>query len=147
MQRQREEIVVLEARVNNNVTIEARRGHLFEFDDGKNPAKRYVLVVSCDSRCTDKLVNVIMLGDSNKGRDVVKVTNSNFESDKYVHCGMITYTKRDYLIKEVGVVDAETMAEIDAVISREFAIMEDVSTKAEFYERSYRELLDKCIDK
>lgn len=139
--------MVLEAQVNNNVTIEAKRGHLFEFDDGKNPAKRYVVVVSSDARCTDKLVNVIMLGDSNKGRDVVKITNPNFESDKYVHCGMITYTKRDYLVNEVGVVPSETMQEIDKVISREFAIMEDISAKANFYENAYKELLNRCVDK
>lgn len=139
--------MVLEAQVNNNVTIEAKRGHLFEFDDGKNPVKRYVVVVSSDSRCTDKLVSVIMLGDSNKGRDVVKITNPNFDSDKYVHCGMITYTKRDYLVKDVGVVSLETMQEIDKVISREFAIMEDISTRASFYETAYNELLDRCVDK
>ncbi len=137
----------MEAQVNNNVIIKALRGHLFEFDDGKNPAKRYVLVVSSDARCTDKLVNVIMLGDSNRGRDIVKITNPNFESDKYVHCGMITYTKRDYLVREVGSVSSETMREVDKVISREFSIMEDVSAKANFYENAYKELLDRCVDK
>lgn len=125
----------------------AKRGHIYEFDDGKNPIKRYVLVISSDTRACDTLVNIIMLGDSPRGHDVVMIDDPNFETVKYLHCGMVTYTRRDYLVKEICTVSPEIMEEIEEKISVEFSILKNVKEMATFYKTAYNELLEKVIDK
>ena len=123
---------------------EAKRGHIYVFDDGKNLIKRYVLVISNDTRATDRMVSIIMFGDSNLGHDVVKVTNDVI-GVKYLHCGMLTYTKREFLIEEVGVLSSEDLQKVEHVISRELALNEHIEAELTFYKNAYRELLDKLV--
>lgn len=124
---------------------EARRGYIYEFDDKKGTSKRYVLVVSNDTRATDRMVSVIMFGDSSLGHDVVKVENEVF-GVKYLHCGMLTYTKREFLVTEVSKVSPEELEQVDYTISRELAIREHIVAERNVYKRLYEELLAKTMN-
>lgn len=127
------------------MVTEARRGYIYEFDDNKSSNKRYVLVVSNDTRATDRMVSVIMFGDSNLGHDVVKVDNEAF-GVKYLHCGMLTYTKREFLTMEVDRISPEEMEKVDYVISRELAIREHIVAERDVYKKLYEELLAKAMN-
>ena len=107
------------------MVAEAKRGYIYEFDDKKNNGKRYVLVVSNDTRATDRMVSVIMFGDAYLGHDVVKIENEAF-GVRYLHCGMLTYTKREFLVEELGRVSPEEMEKVDYTISRELSIREHI---------------------
>ena len=126
------------------MVAEARRGYIYEFDDNKVTNKRYVLVVSNDARATDRMVNVIMFGDSDLGHDVVKVQNEVF-GVKYLHCGMLTYSKREFLTKEVGKVSSKTMEKVEQTICKELSLREDVVAERNFYKNTYSELLAKVL--
>lgn len=123
---------------------EARRGYIYEFDDKKSDNKRYVLVVSNDTRATDRMVSVVMFGDSDLGHDVVKIQNKVF-GVKYLHCGMLTYTKREYLIDVVGKLSPAEMEKVDYTISRELSIREHIVAERDVYKKMYEELLAKVF--
>lgn len=127
------------------MNLEARRGYIYEFDDGKNINKRYVLVVSNDTRATDKMVSVIMFGDSNLGHDVVAITHEGIGGTKYIHCGMLTYTKRDFLVREIGSITTEEMEKVETVVCGQLALRENVVVELNFYKCLYQELLNKVV--
>ena len=126
------------------MVAEARRGHIYEFCDGKNTNRRYVLVVSSNTRATDKMVSVIMFGDSSLGHDVVKVTNEEI-GVKYLHCGMLTYTKREFLVEDIGTISAEELKQVEFILSRELSIREDVVAELNFYKNAYTDLINKLV--
>lgn len=125
---------------------EAKRGFIYEYDDGKNINKRYVLVVSNNTRSTDRMVSVIMLGDSSLGHDVVKITHEGIGGTRYLHCGMLTYAKRECLIEEIGEITPEEMNQTEYMISRELALGETITAERDFYKNIYNELLDKLVN-
>ena len=127
------------------MVTEAKRGYIYRFDDNKNSHERYMLVVSSDTRATDKVVSVIMFGDSFLGHDVVKITNEAI-GVKYLHCGMITYTKREFLTEEVGKISAEELKAVEDILCRELSLREDVVTELNLYKKLYEDLLNKVCE-
>lgn len=127
------------------MVTEARRGHIYRFEDGKNPYERFVVVLSNNTRATDKMVSVIMFGDSPLGHDVVKVESEAF-GVKYLHCGMLTYTKREFLVEEVGKISSEELSDIEKTVCRELSLREDVVAELKFYKEAYKDLLDKLVN-
>ena len=119
----------------------AKRGFIYEFDDKKNDYKRYVLVVSNNNRASDRMVSVIMFGDSTLGHDVVKVEHEGIGGVKYLHCGMLTYTKREYLVNEIGAISPEEMYNVEHTICQELSLRETVVAEMKFYKKSYEDLL------
>ena len=99
----------------------------------KNPSKRYVLVVSNDSRSNDKKINILMLGDAYTGRDVVEIKDEAIGGVRFVHCGMVTYTNREYLVNEVMKLDSAVMEEVEKVIASELGICQNVAFESDFY--------------
>lgn len=115
----------------------ADRGCVYDFIEKNGTVKNKVIVVSSNGRAFDKLISVLMLGDSPAGYDVVpvKICGKKY----YVHCGMVTYTARAQLGIKLGRVADSVMADIDAQIARNLGIEEE----AYMYKRLYNELLDK----
>ena len=103
-------------------------------------------MVSDDSRSSDTFLSILMLGDSSKGRDVVEV-DTYATGKRYVHCGMVTYVKRELLTEHVTNVDEETMHRIDMTLARELGIENDYAVQAHLYRKMYNELLDKLVNK
>ena len=126
--------------------LNARKGYIYEYDDGKSADKRYVLVVSSDTRATDRLVNTIMLGSSNLGHDVVPITYEELGETRYLHCGMITYTKREFLVKEIGKISPEDLKKVESTICYELSLREDVVAQMNFYKNAYEDLLAKVMN-
>lgn len=129
--------------------LEAKRGYIYKFDDRKRDEDRYVLVVSSDERERDNRISILMLGDSDVGHDVVRIKCDGMGSKpvRYVHCAMITYTNREYLVKEVCKLPNEKMEKIDKIICREFGLLEDLMFTANFYKNAYNELVDRLVNK
>jgi len=121
-----------------------RRGFIYEFDTGKYEP-RYVLAVSSNSRSKDKLVSVIMFGNHGGGHDVVHVNNKCLGDMKYLHCALVTYTNREYLVREIGQVSADVMSKVDSKLCKELSIFEDGNAELEFYKTVYYDLLDRCM--
>jgi mRNA-degrading endonuclease toxin of MazEF toxin-antitoxin module len=128
------------------MAVVAKRGHIYEFDDGKSTDKRYVVIISADFRSTDKMVSTLMLGDSHIGHDVVPIDVQSLGCTKYLHCGMVTYTKRDILGNDIGELSAEKMKEVEDRICEELDLRQDVQMTANFYEKAYEDLLAKVLD-
>lgn len=127
------------------MVTEAKRGYIYEYDDDKFDGVRYVLVISSDTRATDKMVNTLMLGDSNLGHDVVSITNDIFGT-KYVHCGMLTYSRRAFLTKEVCKISDEEMENIENTLCRELSLREYLVAEKNFYKKMYKDLLNKLVN-
>lgn len=126
--------------------LNAKKGYIYEYDDGKSEEKRYVLVVSSDTRAKDRLVNTIMLGSSNLGHDVVPITYEALGETRYLHCGMITYTKREFLVKEIGKISPEDLKKVESTICYELSLREDVVAQMNFYKNAYEDLLAKVMN-
>jgi hypothetical protein len=129
------------------MVAEARRGFIYEYNDGKFNDRRYVLVISNNNRKTDRMVNTIMFGTSNLGHDVVSIYNREIGGLKYLHCGMITYTKREFLVKEVGSITPEELQMVDAMVCRELSVREGIVAERDFYKNAYEELIVKIVSK
>ena len=74
----------------------ADRGYVYEFLEPDGVCNdKYCLVVSSQKRAYDNIISILILQDSRAGLDVVKC---NFQGKtKYVHCGLVTYLKRERL--------------------------------------------------
>ena len=58
---------------------------------------------------------------------------------------MLTYTKRELLAEEVGVVSPEDMEQVEYIISRELSIREHIVAERDVYKKMYEELLAKTL--
>ena len=133
---------------DDSYKVNAKRGHIYLFEDANAQWKeKYVLVVSDDTRQTDKIVSIVVLGDNNRGVDVVAVDIPNVGT-KYAHTGMITYIGRYKLSKDLGQVSKKKMDLIDTHILRHYGLA-DAKTCAEhsMYKNAYEELLEKVLKK
>ncbi len=92
----------------------AERGSIYEFIERDGSVKNHVVVVSSKKRMYDKIISILMLGDSRAGYDVVQVKFN--QMTKYVHVGMVTYCGRDRLGKRVGEVGAGKMRDIEYLL-------------------------------
>lgn len=116
----------------------AERGGVFEFMEKDGSVKNMVLVVSSNSRKTDKRVSTVMLGDSNLGSDVVMVeVDGHF---KFVHCGMISYSMRNRLGNKICQLSDDKMKEIDLCILEQYGL-NYILDQAKMYERMYSDLV------
>lgn len=122
---------------------EVHRGYIYRFDNG-NGTTRLALAVGSEARATDKMSSILMLCDTGIGHDVVKLNLDDLGS-YYVHCGMITYTRRDYLVEEIGPLPFNKMEKIDRIMASELALLDGVVEKARFYENAYNDLLAKVV--
>ena len=134
---------------NNEIfSISAKRGFVYRFtDDHAKWTDKYVLVVSSDSRRTDKLVSILVLGDSSAGEDVVPVKVPNVGT-MYAHCGMITYIGRQLLSEEICQVAKATMTQINHMMLKQYGLVDEATlVKYNHYQTQYENLLDKLIIK
>ena len=122
---------------------EIHRGHIYRFNNG-NSAPRLALAVGNESRATDKMSSILMLCDTGIGHDVVKLNLDDLGS-YYVHCGMVTYTRSEFLIEDLGPIPFNKMEKIDRIIASELALLDGVVEKARFYENAYNDLLSKVM--
>lgn len=122
--------------------IKATKKSIYRFVNGQDTEK-YILAISDDYRCMDKIISILMLGDSPIGRDVVQI-DGNFGS-KFVHCEMVTYCKRDQIGEKVGEISDELMEKIEDKIIRGLGILKTVRAEKTFYEIAYNNLLNKVV--
>ena len=135
------------AKVDFEYRLEAKRGFVYLFkDDNAKWKDKYVLVVSDDSRAMDKIVSVVVLGDSANGHDVVPVTIPNI-GVKYAHCGMVTYMGRHLLNEEIFKVNTATIKAINKQIISNMGLI-DTEKMIEYnnFKQEYNNLLDKLMD-
>lgn len=118
----------------------AERGWIYEFLEADGTTNKYVLVVSSQKRANDRMISILMLGDSCAGYDVVRV---GFEGgNKYLHCGMVTYTARTRLGKKMYKVAKKTMENVDFLIADNLGLNRE---KMAVYKDLYEELLRKVM--
>ena len=116
----------------------AERGGIFRFIEKDGTEKHLVLVVSDDSRKTDKRISTIMLGSNSQGNDVVCLE----VEDKiwYVHCGMVSFSLRNRLGERVGTASDSVMEDVDTGILKAMGLnhfREDYVR----YEKMYNDLV------
>lgn len=118
---------------------EANRGSIYEFLEKDGSVRNYVLVVSGQQRATDKLITILMLGNSPAGADVVKI---DFNGEpRYLHCGMMTYCARVKLGKKLMTLDEDAMSKVNAELAKQLGLqMTD-----QHYKELYENLLDKIV--
>lgn len=115
----------------------ADRGYIYEFLESDGTCNdKYCLVVSSQKRAYDNIISILMLGDSRAGLDVVKC---NFQGlTKYVHCGLVTYLKRERLGKRVGPFPKKSMDTVDLLMANELGLDRE---KGLIYKSLYEEVL------
>ena len=121
-----------------------KRGGIYKWREGMTD-ERFVLVVSADSRGTERFITVLMFSSSSNGRDVVEISYGPLGDSRYVHCGMLTYVTRDDMSDQaLATVKANTMAYVDRQICTQLGIVpEDVMAELRFYKRKCDELIEK----
>lgn len=133
---------------DNNLVykVQAKRGWLYLFRDEKAEYKdKYVVVVSNNNRQTDKLVSILVLGDSNAGSDVVPVKVPGIGT-MYAHTGMVTYIGRDKLTTEISQISKKTMDTIDTYLISQYGLIPAVKlAEYNLYKGLYNELLDRFV--
>jgi len=125
--------------------VTAERGHLYEFFDGKSNETRYAIVVSCDARKCDRFISILMLGTYSTGRDTLRIKHPALPEPLYAHCGMVSYSKRAYLMEDIGIIPADTMATIDKLIGKELGIYENIRAELAFYKMQYDNVIDRLV--
>ena len=115
----------------------ADRGYIYEFLESDGTCNdKYCLVVSSQKRAYDNIISILMLGDSRAGLDVVKC---NFQGlTKYVHCGLVTYLKRERLGKRVCPFPKKAMDTVDLLMANELGLDRE---KGLIYKSLYEEVL------
>ena len=115
----------------------ADRGYIYEFLEADGVCNdKYCLVVSSQKRAYDNIISILMLSDSRAGLDVVKC---NFQGKtKYVHCGLVTYLKRERLGTRVCPFPKKAMDTVDLLIANELGLDKE---KGLIYKSLYEEIL------
>lgn len=130
----------------NNAAPAERRG-IYEYTNAGGTYSGYVLIVGGNHREYDKYVSGIMLSpcdaDSGCHNDELGIRLPDGR-EFWVHCGMVTYFRRDRLGEQVHKVSKATMKRINEGIKMELGL----STKLEImpsaepdYERLYKDLI------
>ena len=114
----------------------AVRGRIFHFLEKDGTSNKSCLVISSDSRKTDKIVSILMLGtrDSSDANEVM--------NGFYVHCGLITYCDRKRLGDPITDIDGNTLYTIEDGINRALGLKDKID-----YEAMYNDLLDRVTKK
>lgn len=112
----------------------AIRGTIYQFLSKEGTSDRNVLVISSNSRSTDKLISILMLGDIENGADTIEVMEG-----KYVHCGLVTYCARGRLGEEVATLPEAIMNEVDK------GIMSQLGIDNTDYKKLYEDVLNKIV--
>lgn len=118
----------------------AERGCIYDFIESDGAVKNQVLVVSSKKRSNDRMISIIMIGDSQMGYDVVKVCYNG--QRRFVHCGMVTYCSRDRLGRKICSVGNKTMDDIDFLLADQMGLNAE---KSIFYKEMYENLLDRVM--
>lgn len=115
----------------------ADRGYIYEFLEADGVCKdKYCLVVSSQKRAYDNIISILMLSDSRAGLDVVRC-NFNGQT-KYVHCGLVTYLKRERLGKRICPFPKKAMDTVDLLMANELGLDKE---KGLIYKSLYEEIL------
>ena len=109
----------------------AVRGRIFHFLEKDGTSNKSCLVISSDSRKTDKIVSILMLGTRDSS-DAIEVMDGF-----YVHCGLITYCDRKRLGDPITDIDGNTLYTIEEGINHALGL-----NKVD-YETMYNDLLDR----
>lgn len=114
----------------------AVRGRIFQFLEKDGTSTKTCLVISADTRQTDKLISILMLGTKDSG-DAIPVGDGSF-----VHCGLVTYCDRKRLGDPIAEVDEQSMAMIEDGIRLALGLKPEID-----YETMYNNLLAKITER
>ena len=129
------------------------RGGIYQFLEKDGSCKKYAIVVSADYRKSDRFISIITLTNpdetkDNFRRDSIGITTPM--GDFTIHCGMVTYLRRDRLGNMVFKVGKKTRSRINTMISFELGITDrpgnydlDIDNKEPDYKLLYNQLLSK----
>lgn len=132
---------------NNTTRTIAKRGYIYKWREGM-PDERNVLVIGSNIRGNERLISVLMFGDSPAGKDVVRIENDLLGDNCYLHCGMVTYVNRLEMAENpFGKINSKKAAQIDRQLCIRFGITnEDVLAELRFYKRKFNELIEQVIN-
>lgn len=121
-----------------------KRGYIYKWHEGLSD-ERFVLVVSADNRGNEKLINVLMFGNSWMGRDVIEINNKLLGETRYLHCGTVTYVNRNDMSEHsIAQVSEGKMLKVDKLLSVALGITkDDVLAELNFYKRKCDDLIEK----
>lgn len=123
-----------------------RKGGIYRWRVGK-PDERIIAIVSNDSRCKDKFINMLFLSHNCLGHDVVEVGLPQLGDSQWLHCGMLTYSLASEVGEQIGMLTPEQINEVNGHISNQLGIVnEDMEFQLKFYKSKYREILDKLVE-
>lgn len=127
-------------------TTMVQRGHIYKWHEGMLD-ERFVLTVGADSRGNERMITVLMFGNSGAGRDVVEIRNNLLKDTCYVHCGMVTYVTRQDLSEHPLVkISDKKMAQVNKQLCIQLGITNDETMiELDFYKRKYNELIERLI--
>lgn len=117
----------------------AERGCIYEFIEKDGTHKNDVLVVSSNSRATDKIISILMLRDGLNGNDVVRIRYNN--RDRVVHCGCVTFVDRSRLGGKLAKVSDKVMDDISLFMASQLGIDKD----GKVYKALYEDLLNRVL--
>lgn len=128
-------------------SLQAKRGWLYRWHDDKAEYKdKYVVIVSAESRETDGIISMIVLGDSSAGNDVVPVKVPNLRT-MYAHCGTVTYLAREKLTEEICQISKKTMKDINKQMLWQYGLVEESKiVEYNHYKEEYNNLIEKLLN-
>lgn len=119
-----------------------KRGQVYEFlDRSEESMRRYAVIVSNENRCMSKIINILLTGLSPVGDDVVPVVIN--DKQKFLHCGCVTYCRKEKIGEYVGELDAETMEVIDCALKEALGLV--TTEKYEKLLAEYNNILEKAL--
>lgn len=119
----------------------AKRGYMYEWENFHTGKKNNCVIVSAEDRSADNLVAILFFSTerhNNKDEVPLKVGGEK----GCVRTGLVTYTSRKYLTREIGPVSAEVMKRIDLQMSRDLGLNTDNAIYKELYEGLLASIID-----
>ena len=118
----------------------AETGTIYEFFEADGTVKNMVLVLQNEKRAEENLVSVLMLGTKKGGSDTVPIKLP--DNTYYVHCGLITYCRRERLGEIVDYVDNALLTRIKNGVAWQLGL----SANNIDYKKLYEQLLEKVTN-
>lgn len=125
---------------------------IYEFIERDGSCKYYCVVVGAEHRKTERFISIIILKDTEEDTGYADSIGIRLPiGDFWVHCGMVTYARRDRLGRKVAKVGEKTRKKITRMIGIELGVISEPRSKVfesdtkPDYESLYYSLMHKAL--